>query len=428
MNQFKKEAEELAKDWKENPRWKGVQRDYSAEEVIILRGSLKTEHTFAQKGAERFWELLHTKKLVRALGALTGGQAVEMIRGGLEAIYLSGWQVAADNNTALQTYPDQSLYPVNSVPTLVERINYAFQRADQIEYPKEREFPKKRDWFAPIIADAEAGFGGPLNAHELMKAMIRAGAAAVHYEDQLGSEKKCGHLGGKVLVPTRIAIKNLTAARLAADIMGVPTVIIGRTDANAATLVTNDIDERDQKFLTGERTWEGYHWTKCGLEAAIARAVAYAPYCDLLWCETSNPDLDEAKRFAEGVHEHYPAKLLSYNCSPSFPWSKKLDASTIMRFQDELAEMGYRYQFITLAGFHQLKHGMFELAKAYAEEGMPAYVRLQDKEFASEKEGYTAVKHQAEVGTGYFDKVAQVISGGQSSTSAMEGSTEKDFH
>lgn len=425
MNKSQEEVAELTKDWKENPRWNGVQRDYSAEDVIKLRGSLNVEYTFAKKGAERFWELLHSRKLVRALGALSGGQAVEMVRGGLEAIYLSGWQVAADQNTALQTYPDQSLYPVESVPKLVERINYAFQRADQIEFSKGK---NDRYWFAPIIADAEAGFGGLLNAFELMKSMIRAGASAVHYEDQLGSEKKCGHLGGKVLVPTRHAVKNLVAARLAADVLGVSTVIIGRTDANAATLITTDIDSKDQKFLTGERTVEGYYRTKCGLEAAIARAVSYAPYCDLLWCETSNPDLDEAKRFAEGVHEHYPGKLLAYNCSPSFPWSKKLDTDTIKRFQEELSEMGYKYQFITLAGFHQLKHGMFELAKAYSVEGMPAYVRLQDSEFASEKQGYTAVKHQAEVGTGYFDEVAQVISGGESSTTAMQGSTEKDFH
>jgi isocitrate lyase len=405
------------------PRWAGVTRPYSEGDVERLRGSLQIRHTFAEVGAQRLWELLHTRDYVPALGALTGGQAVQMVRAGLEAIYLSGWQVAADGNQAGQTYPDQSLYPVNSVPQVVRRINQALRRADELETAEGRR--GERYWYAPIIADAEAGFGGPLNAFELMKAMIEAGAAGVHFEDQLSSEKKCGHLGGKVLVPTSHFIRTLVAARLAADVLDVPTVVMARTDADSARLLTSDIDPRDHGFLTGERTAEGFFGITGGLECAIARAQAYAPYADLLWCETSKPDLAEARRFAEGVHAKHPDKLLAYNCSPSFNWSRNLDAGTIATFQRELGAMGYRFQFVTLAGFHALNYGMHALARDYRERGMAAYSALQDAEFAAESAGYTATRHQREVGTGYFDEVSQVISGGASSTLAMAESTEK---
>jgi isocitrate lyase len=411
----------MERDWETNPRWEGITRDYSAEDVLRLRGSIDIKYTLAEMGAERLWESLHTDRFVAALGALTGNQAMQQVRAGLNAIYLSGWQVAADANLAGQMYPDQSLYPSNSVPQVVKRINQALQRADQIDYSEGR---NGTNWFAPIVADAEAGFGGSLNAFELMKMMIEAGAAGVHFEDQLASEKKCGHLGGKVLVPTSAFIRMLTAARLAADVMGVPTLVIARTDANSATLITSDVDERDHPFLTDQRTAEGFFTIKGGLEMAIARAIAYAPYADLLWCETSTPDLDEARRFAEAVHQVYPGKMLAYNCSPSFNWAKKLDPQTIARFQRELAAMGYKFQFVTLAGFHALNYSMFELARQFHEEGMPAYSRLQQSEFAAEGHGYTATKHQHEVGTGYFDEVMKVISAGQSSTTALEGSTE----
>ncbi len=414
---------ELKRQWSMEGRWKGVERPYSAEDVIRLRGSLKIEYTLAAHGARRLWTLLHTEPYVAALGALTGSQAVQQIQAGLKAIYVSGWQVAADNNSIGHTYPDQSLYPVDSVPNLVRRINNAFQRADQIQSMDGGDGPY---WFAPIVADAEAGFGGALNAFELMKAMIEAGAAAVHFEDQLSSAKKCGHLGGKVLVPTREAIQKLIAARLAADVYGVPTIIIARTDANAATLLTSDVDERDRRFLTGGRTEEGYYAVKDGLGSAIARALSYAPYSDMLWCETSSPSLQEAKRFAEEVHEVHPGKLLAYNCSPSFNWKKKLDAATISRFQRELASYGYAFQFVTLAGFHSLNVGMYELARGYRESGMAAYSDLQESEFEREKEGYRAVKHQTFVGTGYFDQVAKTIAGDDISTAALKGSTEEE--
>ncbi|HEX7122474.1 MAG TPA: isocitrate lyase [Gemmatimonadaceae bacterium] len=411
-------------------RWNGVQRPYTSADVERLRGSVRIAYTLAERGAQRLWELLTTRDYVPALGALTGQQAVQQVRAGLEAIYVSGWQVAADANLAGHTYPDQSLYPANSVPQVVRRINQALLRADQIECAERAEAngngarPAQRDWLVPLVADAEAGFGGPLNAFELMKAMIEAGAAGVHFEDQLSSEKKCGHLGGKVLVPTGHFVRTLVAARLAADIMDVPTVIIARTDADSARLITSDVDERDRSFLTGERTAEGFHRITGGLEMAIARARAYAPYADLLWCETSTPDLDEARRFAEGVHEAAPGKLLAYNCSPSFNWKKKLDASTISRFQRELGAMGYRFQFVTLAGFHQLNFGMFDLARRYRERGMAAYADLQEAEFAAEALGYTATKHQREVGTGYFDEITKVITGGSAETLALDGSTE----
>lgn len=403
--------------------WKGIVRPYSAEDVVRLRGSIEIKHTLAEMGAQRLRNLLQNEEYLPAMGALTGNQAVQMVQAGLKVIYLSGWQVAADANNAGKMYPDQSLYPADSVPNVVRKINNAFKRADEIQHSQ-----GKSDvyWFAPIIADAEAGFGGPLNAHEIMKAMIEAGAAGVHFEDQLASEKKCGHLGGKVLVPTSHFIRTLIAARLAADIMDVPTVIVARTDANGAQLITSDIDEHDRPFLTGERTPEGFFRIRGGLDAAIARGLAYAPYADMIWCETSNPNLAEAKRFAEAIHARFPDKPLAYNCSPSFNWKKHLDASTIAKFQKELAVMGYKFQFITLAGFHALNYSMFELGTAYAKEGMPAYVRLQQKEFESEKDGYGAVKHQEFVGTGYFDEVAKVISGGTSSTTAMDGSTEKE--
>ncbi|MDN4593977.1 isocitrate lyase [Polycladomyces subterraneus] len=417
------EVKKLKEEWENDERWKGIERPYQPEDVLRLRGSIQIEYTLARKGAERLWHLLHTEHHVKALGALTGNQAVQQVKAGLKAIYLSGWQVAADANLAGQMYPDQSLYPANSVPHVVKRINQALQRADQIEHAEGK---SDTYWFAPIVADAEAGFGGPLNVFELMKSMIEAGAAGVHFEDQLSSEKKCGHLGGKVLLPTQQAIRNLVAARLAADVMGVPTVLIARTDANAAQLITSDIDPRDREFITGERTPEGFFRTQGGLDAAIARGLAYAPYADLIWCETSEPNLEEARRFAEAIHEKFPGKLLAYNCSPSFNWKKKLDDDTIARFQHELGEMGYKFQFITLAGFHTLNHSMFELARKYRDHGMTAYAELQQAEFASEKYGYTATRHQREVGTGYFDEVSMVISGGNASTTALAGSTEAE--
>ena len=410
----------LSEDWLSSPRWRGIRREYTAEDVHRLRPQVLVEHTLARVGAERLWRLLGERDHVPALGALTGGQAVQMAKAGLEAIYLSGWQVAADANLAGQTYPDQSLYPANSVPTVIRRINNALLRAEQVA----RVEGEERSYLLPIVADAEAGFGGPLNAYELTAAMIEAGAAGIHFEDQLASEKKCGHLGGKVLVPTGQFIRTLQAARLAADVAGVPTILVARTDALAATLLTSDVDERDRPFLTGERTAEGYFRVTAGLDAPIARALAYAPYADLLWCETSTPDLDQARRFAEAVHAAFPGKLLAYNCSPSFNWRRALDDQTIARFQKELAAMGYRFQFITLAGFHSLNAAMFELASGYAAEGMPAYVRLQQHEFALEADGYTATRHQREVGTGVFDLVAQAVAAGQASTLALEGSTE----
>ncbi len=403
-------------------RWASIARAYAPADVERLRGSVRVEHTLADRGARRLWHLLHSEPYLHALGALTGNQAVQMVRAGLKAIYLSGWQVAADANDAGQTYPDQSLYPADSVPNVVRRINRALQRADQIEHSDGH---LSRDGFVPIVADAEAGFGGPLNAFELMKAMIEAGAAAVHYEDQLASEKKCGHLGGKVLVPMATFVRTLTAARLAADVMGVPTVLVARTDAESARLITSDIDERDRPFIEkGERTPEGFFRLKGGIECAIARARACAPYADLLWCETSTPDMDEARRFAEGVHEAFPGKLLAYNCSPSFNWRKHLDEITIAKFQRELGAMGYKFQFVTLAGFHALNHSMFALASGYRERGMSAYTELQQAEMAAEADGYTATRHQHEVGTGYFDMVAQVVSGGTASTLALSESTE----
>jgi isocitrate lyase len=403
-------------------RWRGIERAYTVEDVVRLRGTVEIEHTLARRGAERLWELLRGDDHVAALGALTGGQAVQMVKAGLEAIYLSGWQVAADANLAGQTYPDQSLYPANSVPALVRRLNSALLRADQIACA---EGDTSEDWLVPIVADAEAGFGGPLNAFELMKAMIEAGAAGVHFEDQLAAEKKCGHLGGKVLVPTSQFIRTLSAARLAADVAGVPTVLLARTDALSATLLTSDVDERDREFLTGERTPEGYFRVRPGLDAPIARSLAYAPYADLLWFETSTPDLEEAEAFAAAVHERYPGKLLAYNCSPSFNWRKHLADDEIARFQRELGAMGYKFQFVTLAGFHSLNASMFELARGYAAEGMSAYVRLQEREFELEEHGYTATRHQREVGAGYFDRIVEAVSGGHASTLALAGSTEE---
>jgi isocitrate lyase len=403
-------------------RFAGIQRDYGAADVERLRGSVQIRHTLAELGARRLWNLLHERPYVHSLGALTGNQAVQQVKAGLQAIYLSGWQVAADANLAGHMYPDQSLYPANSVPSVVQRINQALARADQIQH---LEGEGDTHWFAPIVADAEAGFGGPLNAFELMKAMIEAGAAGVHFEDQLASEKKCGHLGGKVLVPTQAFVTTLNAARLAADVCGVPTLLVARTDADAATLITSDVDERDKPFLTGERTAEGFFRITNGLPTAIARGLAYAPYADLIWCETSHPDLDEARQFAEAIHAKFPGKLLAYNCSPSFNWKGKLDDATIARFQRELGAMGYRFQFVTLAGFHALNHSMFELARGYRDEGMAAYSRLQQAEFQSEAFGYTATKHQREVGTGYFDALRQAMQKGECSTTALEGSTEK---
>src|SRR3984893_1024512 len=416
----------ITEDWASNPRWNSVERPYTPEDVLRLRGSIHIEHSLARMGAERLWELLQTDPYINALGAMTGNQAVQQVQAGLKAIYVSGWQVAADANNAGTMYPDQSLYPADSVPNLCRRINNALHRADQLHHAEGKVAPGQT-WFAPLIADAEAGFGGTLNAFELMKGMIEAGAACVHFEDQLSSAKKCGHLGGKVLVSTTEAIQKLVAARLAADVMGVPTLVMARTDADSATLLTSDIDLRDRKFCTGERTAEGFFRIRGGIESAIARGLAYAPYADLLWCETSHPDLEEARQFADAIHVQYPEKMLAYNCSPSFNWRKKLDEETIARFQPELARMGYKFQFVTLAGFHALNLSMFELARAYKVSGMTAYSRLQEKEFASESRyRYEGVKHQRFVGTGYFDQVQQVISGGLSSTTALLGSTEAE--
>ncbi|MCB0364787.1 MAG: isocitrate lyase [Bdellovibrionaceae bacterium] len=415
-------AKELQHRWIADPRWKGIRRNYSATDVTKVAGSVKISYTLAERGATRLWQMLQEKEAVRALGALTGNQALQQVKAGLKAIYLSGWQVAADANLSGQMYPDQSLYPANSVPAVVKRINQTLLRADQV-YTSEGQ--EEIDWLAPIMADAEAGFGGTLNAYELMKAMIEAGASGVHFEDQLASEKKCGHLGGKVLVPTSQFVRTLTAARLASDVLDVPTVLVARTDADAARLITSDVDSTDHPFITQKRTPEGFYGITGGIEMAIARGKSYAPYADLVWCETSTPDLHEAKRFAEGVRSVFPDKLLAYNCSPSFNWSKKLDAHTIRKFQDELNAMGYKFQFVTLAGFHALNYSMFNLATGYRDAGMEAYSQLQDAEFAAEPQGYTATKHQREVGTGYFDLVSQVISGGQSSTLAMKGSTEE---
>ena len=413
----------LELEWADGARWHGIRREYTAEDVIRLRGSLPIEHSLARHGAEKLWRLLGEEDHVAALGALTGGQAVQMAKAGLKAIYLSGWQVAADGNLAGDVYPDQSLYPANSVPAMVKRLNNALMRADRIEWAEGKE--DAVDYLLPILADAEAGFGGPLNAFELMKGMIEAGAAGVHFEDQLSSEKKCGHLGGKVLVPTGQFIRTLLAARLAADMLGVPTLVVARTDADAATLLTSDADERDARFLTGERSPEGFFYVRAGIESAIARGLAYAPYADLVWMETSTPDLGEAREFADAIHAEFPGKPLAYNCSPSFNWRRHLDDDTIARFQLELGAMGYKFQFITLAGFHSLNESMFELARGYAAEGMPAYVRLQEREFELEADGYTATKHQREVGAGWFDEIAQAVSGGQSSTLALKGSTEE---
>ncbi|MBU9673627.1 isocitrate lyase [Planococcus sp. CP5-4] len=417
------QIEELDKSWQEDKRWENIERPYTAEDVVKLRGSVLIEQTLAQRGAERLYRQINEMPFVNALGALTGNQAVQQVKAGLQAIYLSGWQVAADANSAGQMYPDQSLYPVNSVPDVVRKINRALQRADQIDSVENTE---GFDWFAPIVADAEAGFGGPLNVYELMKSMIEAGAAGVHFEDQLASEKKCGHLGGKVLLPTQNAVKNLVSARLAADVMGVPTLIIARTDADAADLITSDIDERDHQFITGERTPEGFYRTNPGIDQAIARGLAYAPYADLIWCETSHPNLEEAQQFADAIHAQFPGKMLAYNCSPSFNWAAKLDEETIAKYQVELGKMGYKFQFVTLAGFHALNHSMFELAHDYKDNGMAAYSKLQQAEFASESKGYTATRHQREVGTSYFDEISQIVSGGTSSTTAMKGSTETE--
>ncbi|GLQ52409.1 isocitrate lyase [Dyella flava] len=415
-------AEQIALDWKNNSRWAGVQRNYSADDVVRLRGTVEVEHSLARRGAERLWKSLHKEDFVNALGALTGNQAMQQVKAGLQAIYLSGWQVAADANVAGEMYPDQSLYPANSVPLVVKRINNTLLRADQLHHAEGKD---EIDWMVPIVADAEAGFGGVLNAFELMKAMIEAGAAGVHFEDQLASVKKCGHMGGKVLVPTREAVDKLNAARLAADVAGVPTLLVARTDADAADLLTSDIDDNDRPFTTGERTVEGFFRVRPGLDQAISRGLAYAPFADLVWCETSKPNLEEARRFAEAIHAKFPGKLLAYNCSPSFNWKKNLDDATIAKFQKELGAMGYKFQFITLAGFHSLNYGMFELAHGYAQRQMSAFVELQEKEFAAAERGFTAVKHQREVGTGYFDAVTQAIQQGQSSTTALKGSTEE---
>jgi isocitrate lyase len=428
VNQRKQQIEALEQDWKENPRWKGIKRGYSGADVVKLRGSLMVEHTLAKRGAEKLWRLMHELPFVNSLGALTGNQAVQQVKAGVPAIYLSGWQVAADANDSLQMYPDQSLYAVSSVPTVVKRINNALTRADQIQWMEAAEGKKAgdTDYFAPIVADAEAGFGGVLNAYELMRSMIDAGAAGVHFEDQLASVKKCGHMGGKVLVPTQEAVQKLVAARLAADVAGVPTVLLARTDAEAASLITSDVDENDQPFLTGERTAEGFYRVKNGIDQAISRGVAYAEYADMVWCETGTPDLDFAKRFAEAVQDKHPGKMLAYNCSPSFNWKRNLDDATIARFQRELGAMGYKFQFITLAGFHALNYSMFELAYGYARNNMSAFVELQQKEFAAAEKGFTAVKHQREVGTSYFDELTQVVTGGKASTTALHGSTEDE--
>jgi isocitrate lyase len=415
--------EAIRRDWAENPRWRGVKRGYSAEDVVRLRGSVQIEHTLARLGAEKLWKLVNERPYVNSLGALTGNQAVQQVRAGVPAIYLSGWQVAADANDSFQMYPDQSLYAVSSVPTVIRRINNALLRADQIQT---MEGNGDIDWLAPIVADAESGFGGVLNAFELMKSMIEAGAAGVHYEDQLASVKKCGHMGGKVLVPTQEAVQKLIAARLAADIMGVPTVVLARTDAEAADIVTSDIDENDKPFITGERTSEGFYKTRKGFDQALSRGLAYAEYADMVWCETGTPDLGFAKRFAEGIRRKYPEKMLAYNCSPSFNWKRNLDDATIAKFQRELGAMGYKFQFITLAGFHSLNYSMFELAHGYARSGMSAFVELQQKEFAAAEKGFTAVKHQREVGTGYFDEITQVVTAGKASTTALHGSTEDE--
>jgi isocitrate lyase len=419
---FDTEVRKLKQQWETDPRWKGIKRTYTAQEVVTMRPTLPMEYSLARHGAERLWELLHTEDYVRTFGALTGAQAVNMVKAGLKAIYLSGWQVAADANLALQTYPDQSLYPANSVPTIIRRINNAFMRADQIDRLEGR---ADTDWYAPIVADAEAGFGGPLHAFELMKSMIEAGVAGVHFEDQLAAEKKCGHMGGKVLVPTSTFIRTLTAARLAADVMGVPSLVIARTDAEAATLITSDIDPYDHQFLTGERTPEGYYRVKPGIDAGIARGLAYAPYADIIWLETKTPDLDDAKAFADAIHEKFPGKMLAYNCSPSFNWERNLDQATIAKFQDELGKMGYKFQFITLAGWHLLNYHTFDLAQKYNESGMTAYVELQNTEFASEDRGYTATRHQREAGTTYFDRLLTAVTGGMASTVALAGSTEE---
>ena len=418
------EIKKLEQDWAENTRWQGVTRDYTAADVVRLRGSVQIEHTLARRGAEKLWKLVNEEDYINCLGAVTGGQAVQQVKGGIKAIYLSGWQVAADGNTSETMYPDQSLYAVDSVPTMVTRINNAFKRADEIQYSKDT---GNIDFFAPIVADAEAGFGGVLNAFELMKNMIEAGAAGVHFEDQLASVKKCGHMGGKVLVPTQEAVQKLTAARLAADIMGVPTIVLARTDANAAALITSDIDDYDKDFITGERSSEGFYETKAGIEQAISRGLAYAPYADLLWCETAIPDMDEAKKFAEAIKKDFPDQLLAYNCSPSFNWKKNLNDSDIAKFQKELGAMGYKYQFITLAGIHNMWYNMFELTHDYVQRGMTAYIeKVQEPEFAAVDRGYTFASHQQEVGAGYFDDVTTVIQGGQSSVTALTGSTEEE--
>ena len=420
---IKQRAEALEASWASDERWDGITRDYSGEDVVRLQGSFVEEQSLASAMSQKLWDLLTTEDYINALGAISGGQAVQMVKAGLKAIYLSGWQVAADANLAESVYPDQSLYPANSAPSLVRRINNALKRADEIEWS---EGGVATDWFVPIVADAESGFGGPLNVFELTKAFIRAGAAAVHLEDQLSSEKKCGHMGGKVLIPTSQHVRTLTSARLAADVMGVPTLIVARTDSLGANLVTTDVDDRDREFITGERTAEGFFVVDNSMEAAIARGLAYAPYADLVWCETSTPDLGEAAAFAEAIHAEYPNKMLAYNCSPSFNWKRHLDDATIATFQKELGAMGYRFQFITLAGFHALNATMFDLARGYAQRGMEAYVELQEAEFAMEKAGYTATRHQREVGAGYFDQVSQVVTGGMSSTLALEGSTEEE--
>jgi isocitrate lyase len=429
MHRHEQAAAQLKKEWAENPRWRGVRRGYSAEAVLRLRGSVQIEYTLARMGAEKLWKMCNERPFVNSLGALTGNQAMQQVKAGVPAIYLSGWQVAADANDSLSMYPDQSLYAVSSVPTVVKRINNALARADQIqtmEAASEKAAAGDIDWYAPIVADAESGFGGVLNAFELMKAMIDAGAAGVHFEDQLASVKKCGHMGGKVLVSTQEAVQKLIAARLAADVVGVPTVLLARTDAEAADIVTTDVDENDKPFITGERTSEGFYRTKKGFEQALSRGLAYAEYADMVWCETGTPDLAFARRFAEGIRKKYPGKMLAYNCSPSFNWKRNLDDATIAKFQRELGAMGYKFQFITLAGFHSLNYSMFELAHGYARDNMSAFVELQQKEFAAAEKGFTAVKHQREVGTGYFDEVTQVVTGGKASTTALHGSTEDE--
>jgi isocitrate lyase len=428
MHKPQQEIAALEKDWAENPRWKGVKRGYSAQDVVRLRGSVKIEHTLARLGAEKLWKMCKERPFVNSLGALTGNQAMQQVKAGVPAIYLSGWQVAADANDSLSMYPDQSLYAVSSVPTVVRRINNALMRADQIQTMEAADGKKGADidWFAPIVADAESGFGGVLNAFELMKAMIDAGAAGVHFEDQLASVKKCGHMGGKVLVPTQEAVQKLIAARLAADVMGVPTVLLARTDAEAADIVTSDVDENDKPFITGERTSEGFYKTRKGFDQALSRGLAYAEYADMVWCETGTPDLAFARKFAEGIQKKYPGKMLAYNCSPSFNWKRNLDDATIAKFQRELGAMGYKFQFITLAGFHAINYSMFDLAYGYARNNMSAFVELQQKEFAAAEKGFTAVKHQREVGTGYFDQVTQVVTAGKASTTALHGSTEDE--